>query len=141
MTMISSLSSLHENLVKKEPATKDKLKKAIKKYTSVQDDYLKTQIYKKLNEGSILNFICNTSTRNSLKTDATEKSSEMKYELSMINKYDEELNSSLSFISEFDLENDENDIDSSFDSCFDDNSVEEIDIIKKEKTQKIKYDD
>ena len=141
MTMTSSLSSLHENLVKKEPATKDKLKKAIKKYTSVQDDYLKTQIYKKLNEGSILNFICNTSTRNSLKTDATEKSSEMKYELSMINKYDEDLNSSLSFISEFDLENDENDNDSSFDSCFDDNSVEEIDIIKKEKTQKIKYDD
>ena len=141
MTMTSSLSNLHENLMKKEPATKDKLKKAIKKYTSVQDDYLKSQIYKKLNEGSILNFICNTSTRNSLKTDATEKSSEMKYELSMINKYDEDLNSSLSFISEFDLENDENDNDSSFDSCFDDNSVEEIDIIKKEKTQKIKYDD
>ena len=65
----------------------------------------------------------------------------MKYELSMINKYDEDLNSSLSFISEFDLENEENDNDSSFDSCFDDNSVEEIDIIKKEKTQKIKYDD
>ena len=37
--------------------------------------------------------------------------------------------------------NEENDNDSSFDSCFDDNSVEEIDIIKKEKTQKIKYDD
>ena len=141
MTMTSSLSSLHENSVKEKPETKDKLKKAIKKYTSVQDDYLKSQIYKKLNEGSILNFICNTSTRNSLKTDATEKSSEMKYELSMINKYDEDLNSSLSFISEFDLENDENDNDSSFDSCFDDNSVEEIDIIKKEKTQKIKYDD
>ena len=141
MTMTSSLSNLHENLMKKEPATKDKLKKAIKKYTSVQDDYLKSQIYKKLNEGSILNFICNTSTRNSLKTDATEKSSEMKYELSMINKYDEDLNSSLSFISEFDLENDENNNDNSFDSCFDDNSVEEIDIIKKEKTQKIKYDD
>ena len=141
MTMTSSLSSLHENSVKEKPETKDKLKKAIKKYTSVQDDYLKSEIYKKLNEGSILNFICNTSTRNSLKTDATEKSSEMKYELSMINKYDEDLNSSLSFISEFDLENDENDNDSSFDSCFDDNSVEEIDIIKKEKTQKIKYDD
>ena len=141
MTMTSSLSSLHENSVKEKPETKDKLKKAIKKYTSVQDDYLKSEIYKKLNEGSILNFICNTSTRNSLKTDAAEKSSEMKYELSMINKYDEDLNSSLSFISEFDLENDENDNDSSFDSCFDDNSVEEIDIIKKEKTQKIKYDD
>ena len=139
MTMTSSLSSLHENSVKEKPETKDKLKKAIKKYTSVQDDYLKSEIYKKLNEGSILNFICNTSTRNSLKTDATEKSSEMKYELSMINKYDEDLNSSLSFISEFDLENDENDNDSSFDSCFDDNSVEEIDIIKKDKKQDSRY--
>ena len=141
MMVTTSLGSIHENLVKKEPAPKDKLKKAIKKYTSVQNDHLKCEIYKKLNEGSILNFICNTSTRNSLKTDATEKSSEMKYELSMINKYDEDLNSSLSFISEFDLENEENDNDSSFDSCFDGNSVEEIDIIKKEKTQKIKYDD
>ena len=63
----------------------------------------------------------------------------MKYELSMINKYDEDLNSSLSFISEFDLENEENDNDNSFDSCFDDNSVEEIDIVKKEKKQEIRY--
>ena len=136
----SSSKNLHENLVKKNPETKDNLKKSIKKHMSVPDDYIKKEIFIKLNEGSIFNYILN-STRNSLKTDATEKSSEMKYELSMINKYDEDLNSSLSFISEFDLENDENDNNSSFDSCFDDNSVEEIDIIKKEKTQKIKYDD
>ena len=57
----------------------------------------------------------------------------MKYELNMINKYAEDLNSSLSFISEFDLENDENDKDNSFNSSFDDNSVEEIEIIKKSK--------
>ena len=130
----SSSKNLHENLVKKNPETKDNLKKLIKKHMSVPDDYIKKEIFIKLNEGSIFNYILN-STRNSLKTDATEKSSEMKYELSMINKYDEDLNSSLSFISEFDLENDENNNDNSFDSCFDDNSVEEIDIIKKEKKQ------
>ena len=51
----------------------------------------------------------------------------------MINKYEENLNSSLSFISEFDLEND-NDIkeDNSFNSeDDDDDSVEEIEINSK----------
>ena len=137
----SSSKNLFENLIKKKPETKDNLKKPIKKHISVKEDCFKSEIYTKLNEGSILNFICNSSTKNSLKTDVTEKPSEMKYELSMINKYDEVLNSSLSFISEFDLENDENDNDNSFDSCFDENSVEEIDIIKKEKKQKSKYDE
>ena len=140
MKMSNSSKNLLENLVKKSPEAKDNLKKLIKKHISIPEDYKKNEIYKKLNEGSILNFICNSSTRNSLKTDVTEKPSEMKYELSMINKYDEDLNSSLSYISEFDLENDENDNDNSFDSCFDENSVEEIDIIKKEKKQKNKYD-
>ena len=55
----------------------------------------------------------------------------MKYDLCMINKYDEDLNSDLSFISEFDLEEDENKNDDSFNSSFDENSVEEIEIIKK----------
>ena len=140
MKMSNSSKNLLENLVKKSPEAKDNLKKLIKKHISIPEDYKKNEIYKKLNEGSILNFICNSSTRNSLKTDVTEKPSEMKYELSMINKYDEDLNSSLSYISEFDLENDENDNNNSFDSCFDENSVEEIDIIKKEKKQKNKYD-
>ena len=57
----------------------------------------------------------------------------MKYDLSMINKYDEDLNSDLSFISEFDLEQDEDKNDNSFNSSFDENSVEEIDIILKTK--------
>ena len=99
----SSSKNLHENLVKKNPEIKDNLKKAIKKHMSVPDDYIKKEIFKKLNEGSIFNYILNSTRRNSLRTDAAEKSSEMKYELSMINKYDEDLNSSLSFISEFDL--------------------------------------
>ena len=52
----------------------------------------------------------------------------------MLNKYDEDLNSSLSFISEFDLENEEND--NSFNSSFDDNSVEVIEITSKIKSEK-----
>ena len=55
----------------------------------------------------------------------------MKYDLNMINKYEEESNSNLSFISEFDLEEEENKNNESFDSCFDENSVEEIDIVNK----------
>ena len=52
----------------------------------------------------------------------------MKYDLNMINKYEEDSNSNLSFISEFDLEEDESRRKESFESCFDDNSVEEIQI-------------
>ena len=55
----------------------------------------------------------------------------MKYDLCMINKYNEDLNPDLSFISEFDLEQEDNKTDNSFNSSFDENSVEEIDIIKK----------
>ena len=57
----------------------------------------------------------------------------------MINKYDENLNDSLSFISDFDLEEDKNKLNDSFSSsCYDENSVEQIEI--KTKTNKI-YND
>ena len=57
----------------------------------------------------------------------------MKYDLCMINKYDESLNASLSFISEFDLEeeDDENDNNSSFNSLDNDDSVEQVEIKNK----------
>ena len=99
----------------------------------MQDDYFKKEIYKKLNEGIVLHFIRNSSKKDTVKTTSSEKIEEMKYELNMINKYDEDLNSSLSFISEFDLENEENEKDNSFNSSFDENSVEEIEIIDKKK--------
>ena len=53
----------------------------------------------------------------------------MNYDL--CNKYEEYLNHSLSFISEFDLEDDENEKDNSFDSLNDDKSVEQIEIFSK----------
>ena len=52
-----------------------------------------------------------------------------KYDLSMINKYEENLDSSLSYVSEFDLEENENDKDKSFNSSDNDNYKELI-IIK-----------
>ena len=131
MKMSISSNNLRIN---KEENLKDNQKSSTKKRLSLQDDYFKKEIYKKLNEGCVLNFIRNSKKKDTIKTNCSEKSQEMKYELSMLNKYDEDLNSSLSFISEFDLENEENEKDNSFNSSFDDeNSVEEIEIIKKSK--------
>ena len=107
------------------------LKKCVKKFTSFQDDHIKNEIFKKLNEGTVLHFIRNSNIEK-VKSNFSIKSQEMKYDLCMINKYDEDLNSDLSFISEFDLE-EENKNDDSFNSSFDEHSVEEIDIVKKVK--------
>ena len=106
-------------------------KKGIKKSISLQNDQFKNEIFKKLNEGTVLNFIRNSNIEK-VNSNVSIKSQEMKYDLCMINKYDEDLNSDLSFISEFDLE-EENEKDNSFNSSFDENSVEEIDIVKKMK--------
>ena len=131
MKMSISSNNLRIN---KEENLKDNQKSSTKKRLSLQDDYFKKEIYKKLNEGCVLNFIRNSKKKDTIKTNCSEKSQEMKYDLSMLNKYDEDLNSSLSFISEFDLENEENEKDNSFNSSFDDeNSIEEIEIIKKSK--------
>ena len=110
---------------------KNHLKKSIKKYISLKNDNNKNKIFKKLNEGTVLNFIRNSNIEK-VNSNVSIKSQEMKYDLCMINKYDEDLNSDLSFISEFDLE-EENEKDNSFNSSFDENSVEEIDIVKKMK--------
>ena len=105
------------------------LKKSIKKSISLKNDNIKNEIFKKLNEGTVLSFIRNSNIEK-VKSNFSIKSQEINYDLCMINKYDEDLNSDLSFISEFDLE-EENEKDNSFNSSFDENSVEEIDIIKK----------
>lgn len=123
MKASSSTKNLHEKmLAKKENEISNK------KRCSLQDENYKNEIYKKLNEASILNFIRNSVKKERGETEREEK--KMIYDLSMLNKYDEDLNSSLSFISEFDLENDNED-NNSFNSSFDDNSVEGIEIISK----------
>lgn len=132
MKMSSSSKNIREN-ISVNPDKENPLKKNVKKRISLQDDYIKQDIYKKLNEGTVLNFIRCSNTKETVKSNIAEKRQEMKYDLCMINKYEEDLNSSLSFISEFDLENEGNENDDSFNSSFDENSVEEIDIIKKSK--------
>jgi hypothetical protein len=127
-----SVSSTNISEIKEINKEKENpLKKCVKKFTSFQDDHIKNEIFKKLNEGTVLNFIRNSNIEK-VKSNISIKSQEMKYDLCMINKYDEDLNSDLSFISEFDLE-EENKNDDSFNSSFDEHSVEEIDIVKKVK--------
>ena len=113
-------------------------KKPIKKHISLQNDNYKNEIFKKLNEGTVLNFITKSDRKDSINTNLSEFSKEIEYDLCMINKFDENLNSSLTFISEFDLE-EENENDNSFNSMDNDDSVEQIDIT--EKTGQKAYDD
>jgi hypothetical protein len=105
------------------------------------DMTLSKNLYKKdtkvINENLlILNYIMNCSQKKfSAKTSLTDSSPEnLKYDLTMINKFEEDINTSLSFISNFDLEDiyiDNN----SFNSEEDDNENYEI-IENKTKTNK-----
>ena len=131
MKMSNSSNKIRENINIKTPE-QNNLKQFVKKRISLQDDFVKEKIYYKLNEGTILNFIRSSnknviSNRKSLEIN----SSEMIYDLNTINKYEEESDSNLSFISEFDLEEEENKINDSFESSLDENSVEEIYIVNK----------
>ena len=131
MKMSNSSNKIRENINIKTPE-QNNLKQFVKKRISLQDDFIKEKIYYKLNEGTILNFIRSSnknviSNRKSLEIN----SSEMIYDLNMINKYEEESDSNLSFISEFDLEEEENKNNDSFESSLDENSVEEIVIVNK----------
>ena len=106
---------------------------------------LKNLFYKKADKIDkdlcILNFITNDTQRKySMKTSLTDSfPSKNKYELYMINKYDENLNPDLSFISEFDLEEDLKKSNDSFNSSDnDDSEIEQIEI--KNRTSKIIYE-
>ena len=139
MSIVSLSNNLLANLFSKENyEAKKNLKKGLKKHISLQNDNYQKEIVKRLNEGTVLNFIRNSERKDSIKTCFSESSKELKYELNMIDKYDENLNTSLSFISEFDLEEeDDKKVDNSFDSLDNDNSVEQIEISKKNPKNKI----
>ncbi len=126
--MSLSSDNIIKNIKEKLDSTNPS-KKSVQKRISMSDDNIKKNIYKNLNEGTVLNFIRNSSKKDILKSNISENSQEMKYDLGMINKYEEEPNSSLSFISEFNLEEDENESET-FNSSLDDNSVEEFEIMK-----------
>jgi len=108
---------------------KHKQTQKIKKHISLQNNNYEKEIFRRLNEGCVLNFIRSSDRKDTVKTAISEN--DMKYELYMVNKFDEDLNSSLSFISEFNLEEDEKEFDSSFDSCENDNNVEQVEIMDK----------
>ena len=134
MKMSNSTNNIHENIIINiNSSEENSTKKISEKRKSLQPDNIKEEIYIKLNQGTILNFIRTSYRKETFNIDCFESSSEMKYDLNMINRYEEESDSNLSFISEFDLEEDENKNDESFDSCLDENSVEEIEIINKVK--------
>ena len=101
-----------------------------KKRTSDQNFLFHEKIYDKLNNGTVLHFICESKIKNGKrnKNDFSETSTEMDYDLSMINKYKEDCN--LSFISDFDLEKDDDANDSSFNSSSGEESMENIEIVK-----------
>ena len=104
------------------------IKNSIKR-TSDQNFLFHEKIYDKLNNGTVLHFICESRKKNEKnKNDFSETSTEMDYDLSMINKYKEDCN--LSFISDFDLEKDDDANDSSFNSSSDEESMENIEIVK-----------
>lgn len=104
-----------------------------KKRQSIQNANISKLIFDKLNERTVLNFILVSNKSITTETNFSETPKEMDYKLSSVKKFEEDLNSSLSFISDFELDNDndENEPDESFNSSFDDNSVEEIDITSK----------
>ncbi len=77
---------------------------------------------------SILNFLLSKSEKiSSIKTSLSDTvPDKFIYDICMINKYDENLDSSLGFISEFDLEeNEENNLNESFDSSNNEENLEE----------------
>ena len=134
MKMSNSTNNIHENIIININSSEENItKKLSEKRKSLQPDNIKEEIYIKLNQGTILNFIRTSYRKETFNIDCFESSSEMKYDLNMINRYEEESDTNLSFISEFDLEEAENKKNESFDSCLDENSVEEIEIVNKEK--------
>ena len=114
-----------------------------RKNLNLKNVFYKIEPKQKINKNlTILNYITNTNEREfSAKTALTKLPVDINdYDLCMIKKYDENVNDSLSFISEFDLEEDENKLNDSFSSSAnDENSVEQIEI--KTKTNKIYNDD
>ena len=132
--MSVSSNNIRKNLLNSEIKQKQKDQQTYKKQASLKYDNLSKDIFKKLNDCCVFNFIRSTERKDTAKTAMSE--TEMDYDLCMINKYDENLNTSLSFISEFDLEEDEKENNNSFDSCDSNNSAEQIEIVKSSKNVK-----
>jgi hypothetical protein len=129
--MSVSSNNIRKNLLNSEIKPYKLNKQTYKKQASVKNDHLSKDIFKKLNECCVLNFIRSSERKGTARTATSD--TQLDYDLCMINKYDENLNTSLSFISEFDLEEDEKEKNNSFESCDSGNSTEQIKIVKNTK--------
>ena len=103
-----------------------------KKYLSLKNLFYQQEKFKKYKniiktDLPILNLISfSKENKSSIKTSLTDTIPDIyNYKLYMINKYDETLNASLSFISKFDLENEEKSLDESFNSSGNEHECEE----------------
>ena len=130
--MSVSSKDIRKNINLTNDTPEEKYHRRPKKQISLQNDFYKQEIYKKLNEGCILKYIRSNERKESVKTNFSDSDKELKYDLCMINKFDENLNTSLSFISEFDLEDDEKE-NNSFNSSENESCIEEIEIKKNKK--------
>jgi hypothetical protein len=141
---INEILSRH-NIFDEKPTKREISIEKSKPSLSLNSSNDRYEISKKINKNlTILSLItCRNKRKESINTSCSDIEQEKKdYELYMIDKYDENLNNSLSFISEFDLEGEDNNLNDSFDSCHDDNSViEEIDITSKTKKNIFDYKD
>ena len=136
-TIQINIKSLEENesFLLKNEKRESSLEKQLKRY-SLKNDFYQKDLEVKINKNLIiLNYITNNNSRKySAKTSLTNSPPEKyDYNLCMLNKYDENLNTSLSFISDFDLE-EEGKKNDSFSSCENnDDCIEEIEIKTKNK--------
>ena len=131
ISKISKLSA-KANFISEKREKRDKSTGKSHNHLSMKYSFNKNTEIKINTNLCILNLITNESKRKySTKTSNSESNPIIyDYDLHMINKFDENLNSSLSFISEFDLEEDEESKnEDSFNSCEnDDSEIEQIEI-------------
>ena len=148
---IEKLFKGKDTFILKPPKREKSYQKRIKNPHLENPLYPKENLKPKEIHLSILNLISKKSKRrkSTSKTTISEIISDKfnNYNIYMINKYDENLDSSLSFISEFDLENRENNLDNSFCSSSNEESCEQFeiktiskDIIEKDKEYNLKLE-
>ena len=124
------------NMLIPRPLKREDSTEKVREHLSLKCAFYQRSPKKKYNKNlAILNFISNTRDRKYSAKTSISDSEKIDYELSMVKKYEENMDDNLSFISEFDLEAEENNLSDSFNSSDNDNSeLEEIEI----KSRKLK---
>jgi hypothetical protein len=124
------------NMLIPRPLKREDSTEKVREHLSLKCAFYQRSPKKKYNKNlAILNFISNTRDRKYSAKTSISDSEKIDYELSMVKKYEENVDDNLSFISEFDLEAEENNLSDSFNSSDNDNSeLEEIEI----KSRKLK---